>query len=610
MASTIEQIISERILVADGAMGTFLYSKGVPKGHCYDELCISNPDLIERVNREYIAAGADIITTNTFGANRHILEKYFDLGAKTIDINISAVRIAHRAADSVSRRIFVAGDIGPVTRPLDSAEEISKIDIEDIFAQQISALVEGYIDIILFETFADLSELLLAINVAKKTAPDIPIWASMSFIDGKTIIGNDPEQIAQELADANILIAGANCGRGPREILDSAKQLGKIFSNFISAMPNAGQPTFVDGKFIYPATPEYFKNFAGKAYASGINVIGGCCGTTPAHIESIADAVSGKKPRQRKIFPGIKITERKNIERKRHRAPTSLEKKIKSGFVLTMELDPPRGTEVGELVRWARHFKELGGDAVNIADLPLARLKMSALGLSAVIRVRTGIDIILHFTARDRNLIAMQSDLLSAYALGIDNILALRGDPPAVGDYPFATGVFDISTYGLVKLISSFNRGNDLLGNPLDSPTSFFAGVAFNQNAQSIQRELERLERKIESGAHFVQTQPIFSTDGLRILVDYLKGRKIQVIASILPLFSARSAEFIHNEIPGIKIPKKIRDIMANAGRGEKAIIEGIAIARDMLDSSRELANGACIMPQMGKFDMVEKILY
>ena len=275
-----------------------------------------------------------------------------------------------------------------------------------------------------------------------------------------------------------------------------------------------------------------------------------------------------------------------------------------------MELDPPRGTEVGELVRWARYFKELGGDAINIADLPLARLKMSALGLAAIMRVRTGIDIILHFTARDRNLIAMQSDLLSAYALGIDNILALRGDPPAVGDYPFATGVFDISTFGLVKLISSFNRGSDLLGNPLDLPTSFFIGVAFNQNAHSIERELERLERKVESGANFVQTQPIFSTDGLEKLANFLKNKKIPIIVSILPLTSGRNAEFLHNEIPGIKIPKKIRDIMKNAGNSKKAREEGIAIARDMLASAKELAQGACIMPQLGKFDMVEKILY
>ena len=610
MSETIEQILSRKILVADGAMGTFLYLKGVPKGHCYDELCISNPDLIEQVHREYIDAGADIITTNTFGANRNVLEKYFDLGAKTVDINISAVRIARRAADSVDRKIFIAGDIGPVTRPLDSAEEIGKLDIEDIYAQQISSLVEGGIDIILFETFADLSELLLAIGVAKKISPKIPIWASMSFVDGKTIVGNDPEQVGKELADANILVAGANCGRGPREILDAAKHLGKIFPNFVSAVPNAGQPIFVDGKFIYPATPEYFASFARKAHAFGLNIIGGCCGTTPSHIKAISDVVAGKKPRARKLFPSIKISESKKIERKRKRPPTSLEKKIGSGFVLTMELDPPRGTEVGELVRWARYFKELGGDAINIADLPLARLKMSALGLAAIMRVRTGIDIILHFTARDRNLIAMQSDLLSAYALGIDNILALRGDPPAVGDYPFATGVFDISTFGLVKLISSFNRGSDLLGNPLDSPTSFFIGVAFNQNAHSIERELERLERKIESGANFVQTQPIFSTDGLERLANFLKNKKIPIIVSILPLTSGRNAEFLHNEIPGIKIPKKIRDIMKNAGNSKKAREEGIAIAREMLESAKELAQGACIMPQLGKFDMVEKILY
>jgi len=605
----IKQFLHERILVADGAMGTFLYSFGVPKGHCYDELSLSQPDIIERAHREYIAAGADIITTNTFGANRHILEKHYDLGSKIIDLNIASVRIARKAAKESDKKVFIAGDIGPITRPFESAEEVSQTELEEFFFEQISALAEGGIDLLLFETFADLAELLQGIAMASKIAPHIPIWASMSFIDGKTLLGNDPEQVGKALADTGILIAGANCGRGPREILESAIQLGKVFPRFISAMPNAGQPTFVDGRFLYPATAEYFAQFSRNAFAKGLNIVGGCCGSNPEHISSVAKAVSGMKPRKRKLIPGIELTKEKP-KRRYSRPSTSLEKKIKSGFVLSMELDPPRGTEVGELVHAARTFKELGGDAINIADLPMARMRMSALGLAAGVRIRTGIDIILHFTARDRNLIAMQSDFLSAYALGIDNILALRGDPPAVGDYPFATGVFDISTYGLVKMISSFNEGHDLLGNPIDSPTSFFIGVAFNQNAQSFERELERLDRKIESGAHFVQTQPIFSSEKIEKLMEFLKDRETPVIASILPLVSTRHAEFLHNEIPGILIPAKVREIMSKAGRGETARTEGIEIAKEMLEITREYTCGACIMPQLGRYEMVEKILY
>ncbi|RKZ34636.1 bifunctional homocysteine S-methyltransferase/methylenetetrahydrofolate reductase [bacterium] len=608
--NSITEIVSERILICDGAMGTFLYDIGAPSGHCYDELSISKPEMISRVHREYIAAGADIITTNTFGANRYILDKYYDLGDKTRDINISAVRIARACAKHSDREIFVAGDIGPVTRPLETAEILTESQIEQIFYEQISMLTEAGVDIIIFETFADLSELLIAINTAKKCALNIPIWASMSFVDGKTLMGDDPERVGKALSETDILIVGANCGRGPKEILDAAKQLGKVFPRFVSAMPNAGQPTFVDGRFFYPATSEYFAEFAKKSYLAGINIVGGCCGSNPEHIKAMSSALNKKKPRKRKMIPGAKIPEPTVKVRKYPRTPTSFEKKIKSDFVLTMEIDPPRGTEVGNLVYRARVFKELGGDAINIADLPMARMKMSALGLAAAIRIRTGIDIILHFTARDRNLIAMQSDLLSAYALGVDNILALRGDPPAVGDYPFATGVFDISTYGLVNLISSFNDGFDLLGNPLDSPTSFFIGVAFNQNAQVFERELERLEKKLESGAHFVQTQPIFSADGLEKLIKFLEGREIPVIASILPLLSARHAEFLHNEIPGIRVPQKIRHILSKKSNKKSARMSGISIARDMLKVARELAQGACIMPQTGKIDIIEKILY
>ncbi len=610
MSSEFEEILRERVLIFDGAMGTYLYSLGVPRGHCYDELSLSRPELIKRIHREYASAGADILTTNTFGANRHILDKYYDLGVKTVDINVAAARIARRVASEFGdRRIFVAGDVGPVTRKFECEEEIACENIGTIFAEQIQALAEGGVDLIFFETFGDLTELLIAIDTARRVAPELPIIASMSFVDGKTLVGNDPEQVGIALAEKEVLVAGANCGRGPRGILEAAKQLGKVFPRFVLAKPNAGLPRFVDGQFHYPATPEYFADFARRAHESGINIVGGCCGTTPEHIRAVAEAVGGKRPRKRKVVPAVKVAEKPEVGRRYPRARTSLEKKIAAGFVLTMEIDPPRGIEVSKLVRAARMFKELGGDAVNVSDLPMARMRMSALGLASVIRLRAGIDIVLHFTARDRNLIAMQSDLLSAYALGIDNILALRGDPPAVGDYPFATGVFDISTFGLVRLISSFNEGRDLLGNPLDMPTSFFIGVGFNQNS-NFERELERLEKKIQMGAHFVQTQPMFDPVKIERLAEYLKGKNIPIIVSIMPLISARNAEFLHNEVPGISIPKEIRERFERISSREKAMEEGIAIARDMLSAARDIAQGACIMPQLGKYDMVERIIF
>ncbi len=603
------EYLQDRILVADGAMGTYLYSLGVPKGHCYDELSLSNPELVERVHREYLSAGARLITTNTFGANRHILEKYYDLGARAVDINVSAVRAARRASEGVSEKVFVAGDVGPVTRPFESAEEIPDAQLAEIFSEQIAALVEGGVDLILFETFADLGELRVAISAARSVAPEVPILASMSFVDGKTLLGNDPEEVGGVLAVEGVFAAGANCGRGPREILDAAKQLCRVFPGKVSAMPNAGQPTFVDGRFVYPATPRYFAEFARRAVSYGVNIVGGCCGTTPEHIRAVAEAVGGLKPRRRKLV-AISSPSRREVIRRRPRSMTSFEKKLRAGFVLTMEVDPPRGVDVGEQVRAARLFKSLGGDAVNISDLPMARMRMSALGLAAAIRVQTGIDIVLHFTARDRNLIGMQSDLLAAFAMGIDNILALRGDPPAVGDYPFATGVFDISTYGLVKLIAAFNEGHDLLGNPLDEPTSFFIGVAFNQNSPSFERELERLERKLECGAHFVQTQPVFSPKPLERLAQYLKGRGVPIVASILPLVSYNHAVFLHNEVPGISIPDDIQARFERVGSRREAVELGVSIAKEMLGVARELAQGACIMPPFGRYDLVEKILF
>ena len=609
-ADKLREILSERILIFDGAMGTYLYSLGVPRGHCYDELSLSRPELIEKVHREYTGAGADILTTNTFGANRHILEKYYDLGDKTADINAAAVKIAKKVAAEFGRGILVAGDIGPVTRKFECEEEISCENIGAIFAEQIQILAEAGADLIFFETFGDLTELLIAIDTAKKVAPELPIIASMSFIDGKTLVGNDPQEVGIALAEKDVPVAGANCGRGPRGILEAAKQIGKVFPDFVLAKPNAGLPRFVDGQFNYPATPEYFADFARRAHSAGINIVGGCCGTTPEHIRAVAEAVAGRRPRRRKIVPAIKVAEKPQPVRRYPRAKTSLEKKISAGFVLTMELDPPRGIDASRLVQAARMFKELGGDAVNVSDLPMARMRMSALGLASVIRLRAGIDIILHFTARDRNLIAMQSDLLSAYAMGIDNILALRGDPPAVGDYPFATGVFDISTFGLVKLISSFNEGRDLLSNPLDMPTSFFIGVGFNQNSNNFERELERLEKKIQMGAHFVQTQPMFDPAKIERLASHLRGRNIPIIVSIMPLISARNAEFLHNEVPGISIPKPIREKFERITSREKALEEGITIAREMLSAAREIAQGACIMPQLGKYSVVERIIY
>ncbi|MDI6840533.1 MAG: bifunctional homocysteine S-methyltransferase/methylenetetrahydrofolate reductase [bacterium] len=589
-------LLNERIIVADGAMGTMLYAMGVPKGHCYDELNLSKPKLVKEIHQAYIDAGADLIETNTFGANSYILGKYYDLDKKTADINYMGAKIARK----VCRDKLVAGAVGPITRPIEAAERLSLSEIHSIFKEQITALANGGVDLIILETMSSIDELIQGFLAASEVC-NLPVICQLSFVhDCKTILGIDPVEAANALEKAGAHIMGANCGTGPQVVYEAVRRMGHVTDAFISALPNAGLASFSQGKFVYPATPEYFAAYSKKYVDAGVSIIGGCCGSTPTHIAAISNVVKGMRPKPRKIVRVEVKTECRGLINQTHisEVTSPLQQKLKEKFILSLEIDPPRCIDFDKELNAAQNFKAMGGECVNVSDTPMARLRMSPISLAHIIKHRVDIDVILHCTCRDRNLIAIQSDLIGAYSLGIRNILALTGDPPSVGDYPFAAAVFEITSDKLIEIINSLNRGVDWLGNPIGKPTSFFIGVAGKLN------EPERVKEKAMKGIGFIQTQPVFDIKEIQSFVKEVAELHIPVITGILPLVSVRHAEFIQNEVPGITIPDKVMKRMRDG-----AADEGVKIAHELFDEIKLICNGVCIMPPFGKYELVEKII-
>lgn len=606
MIDNIYEYLHEHILLVDGAMGTELYSRGVPRGHCYDELNLSMPQIVERVHRDYIAVGAKIIETNTFGANRHILGTYYDLADKTYQINEKGARIAHAA--TLGKDVLIAGSVGPISRPYEETEKIEKTLLNEIFTEQISALVDGGVNLILLETFGDIDELQIAFLVAKTICKDIPVICSMSFLEnGRTAFGVDPSQAAAAITEAGAMIIGANCGTGPSGVFESVKKLAISKELHLAAMPNAGLPTFSDGRFDYPAEPKYMAYYASKFAGAGVSIIGGCCGSGPEHIKAMAEAIENIKPRKPdRVFTRARMAVSDKVYKTEH-VKTRLERILNREFVYSMEIDPPRGVDIEHILQSVKDFKEAGGTAVNISDTPMARLRMSALPLASQVKNNIDIEVVLHVTARDRNLIAIQSDLLGAHSLGIRDILALKGDPPSIGDYPFASGVYDVTTPGLVSILSSFARGRDRLGSSLDKPADYFVGVAFNQNARNLEHEISHLQDKIRSGARFIQTQPVFGEEDL-IKIKKAVPENVPILASLMILVSENHAEFLHNEVPGIEIPQEYRDRLRGLS-GKEGRERGIEIASEIMESIREYAAGVCFMPPFGRYDICSGLI-
>jgi homocysteine S-methyltransferase len=600
-----ELLDGDGIYVFDGAIGTRFYDKGIYINRSYDELNLTAPDLVREVHKEYVKAGADIIETNTFGATRHRLQAY-SLENKLREINIAGAKLAREAAGET---VFVAGAIGPLDLRIEPYGPTSFDEAKEMFAEQISALLEGGVDLLLLETFSDLSEIQQAIKAARELS-DLPIIAQMTIAtDGRTIFGADAEIITQRLDEYGADVIGLNCGVGPTHILTALEKMRGATAKRLSAQPNAGLPRDVQGRQFYMCSPEYMSKFAKRFIKAGATFIGGCCGTTPQHIKLISDAVRAISPRQAKA--AAKPTETaKVIDLK----PTDVEivppemrsnwsRKIARGeFVTSVEVLPPKGCDAAKTLDSISILKEVGVDAVNIPDGPRAQTRMSAQATAILVEQKLGIETVLHYCCRDRNLLGMMSDLLGAAALGLHNLLIITGDPPKMGPFPDATAVFDIDSIGLTNMVNRLNHGLDLGNNPIGCPTAFSIGVGVNPGAINLDEEIKRFEWKVEAGAEYAITQPVYDTKQLRDFLKRVEHCKIPIVAGIFPLVSIRNAEFMHNEVPGVVITQDILERMRRASdiSKEAARDEGISIARESLTEVQDLINGVQVSAPFG----------
>jgi len=595
--------IQTEVLVADGATGTALYSRGYSYRSCFEELNESDPEVVEALHREYIAAGADLIETNTFGASPlRLAEHGFEKRVR--EINRAGAQIARRAAGDT---VYVAGSVGPLNRVLEPIGTLSLSDAREAFRVQVTGLLEGGVDLFIVETMSSLAEIREAINAIRELS-DLPVIASMTFTeDGKTLVGDKPSEVRRALAECGANVIGANCSVGPQPILDVIERMGNGLP--LSAQPNAGLPRVVGGRYIYLATPQYFAEYARRFVNAGVAIVGGCCGTTPEHIRAIAGAVKGTHRVQVQGAELLEIEEESRAETIQKRLPRSgFRANLGKRFMISVEIDPPRGFNAEPFVRSAQMLKAHGVDLINVADSPLARSRLSALAMAHLVHRDAGAEVLLHISCRDRNALALQSELLGAQALGVLNILAVTGDPTAVGDYPFAKGVFELDSIGLAKLVSQLNAGRDLTGREMEEHTRFLLGVGVNPTATNLELEYERFRKKIDAGAQFAFTQPLFDPAMLeKFRKDIAPFCKIPVFVGIMPLRSAKHAEFIHNEIPDMFVPDAVRKAMADSGADGPRV--GVEIAQRLLIAMKPMAQGAYLMPPFNKFEMAVEVL-
>jgi homocysteine S-methyltransferase len=590
-------------------MGTSLYAKGVMVNRCFDELNLSNPTLVQSVHREYIAVGADMIETNTYGANRIKLQPH-GFGDAVRAINEKGAAIAIEAARSAPRPVLVAGAVGPLGKPMAPIGTVPEERAFEAFREQVEGLLLGGVDLILLETFSDLRELSQAVKAVRAVSSEVPLVAQMTFgDDGATPLGAKPEHVARTLTALDVDAVGANCSVGPELMLQVIERMATATNLPLSVQPNAGLPEVVEGRVLYLCSPEYMAHYAKRFLASRVAIIGGCCGTTPAHIGAIVGMVRALGPSRIEVEspkPAEARVEQKPIPREEK---SHLARSLGRKFVVSVEMDPPKGADPGALLDKAQWLKESEVDFLNVADGPRASARMSALSFALLLQQRVGVETILHYQCRDRNLIGIQSDLLGAHALGLRNILAVTGDPPKLGDYPYATAVFDVDSVGLVKILSHLNRGLDLAGNPLGPPMALHIGVGANPGATDFDAEIGKFERKVEAGAEFCLTQPVYEPRYLERFLEAIKGHRIPVLVGILPLSSYRNAEFLHNEVPGMSVPAEVRDLLKKAPTKEKAQQVGIDIARDSLRAARGLVEGAYLMPPFHRFELAVRVI-
>ena len=605
----------DQVVVFDGAMGTMLYSKGVFINQNYDELDLRAPDLIREVHRAYIDAGAEVIETNTFGASRTKLTGY-GLETQVHAINKAAAELARTEAGD---NVLVAGAVGPLGVRLEPYGPTSLDEAREIFAEQMRGLKDGGADFFILETFSDLSEIEQAIRAAREVDAQMPVAAQMTVgTDCLTPYGASAQDIAKSLDAFGADIVGLNCSVGPQIILDAIEKMAKVTRKKLSAQPNAGMPREVQGRSMYMASPEYMATYAAHLVRAGAKVVGGCCGTTPEHIAAMIEGVRPLSPRQARVPKRERRSgQSPEVPHSEPRDPLPFEQrsrfaaKIARGeFVTSVEIVPPRGVDASKMLRDTKSLKDAGVDAVNVPDGPRAQIRMGALLTSLLIEQKVGIETVTHYCCRDRNLLGMLSDLLGASAIGLRNMLIITGDPPKMGPYPNATAVFDIDSIGLTNLVNNLNHGLDPGGNSIGNPTCFTIGVGVNPVAIDIDHELRRFAWKVEAGAEYAITQPVFDVEQLESFLAKIEGRRIPIIAGIWPLVSLRNAEFLANEVPGVTVPLHIIDRMrrANEKSKEHGVREGIAIAREMLERVRPSVQGVQVSAPFGKVELALQV--
>ena len=604
-----ERLQNNEVVVFDGGVGTYLYEKGIFINTCFDELNLTNPDIVSQVHRDYVAAGADVIETNTFGANRFKLSGH-GLEKKVHEINLKGAQLAKGAAGA---EVLVAGSVGPLGVQIEPLGKLSYDEACEAFKEQIRGLLEGGVDLIVLETFLLVAELTQAIRAVRELNAEIPVMAQVTINDdGNLLSGATLESFVKGVENKGVDTLGLNCSVGPRAMLDALETLKTLTAMPISVQPNAGLPQNIGGRNIYMTSPEYMAEYAKRFIQTGATIVGGCCGTNPEHIRAIRRAVRALQPVKRmdRTAASLAVTAPEAVKVAEKTEKSRLSTKLVRGeFVTLAELVSPRGVSPLREVAKARRLHHFGIDAINIPDGPRASARMSALAMAAIIQRDIGIETVLHFACRDRNVIGMQSDLLGAWALGLRNVLAITGDPPKLGNYPNATAVFDVDAIGLTNVINRLNHGLDLAGHPIGDPTGFSIGVGVNPGAINLEEELKRLEWKIEAGAEYMITQPVFD---LRILERFMKritDVRIPLICGIWPLVSYRNAEFMNNEVPGASVPPEILERMRRTTTKEEGFAEGVNIARETYAHVRGSVAGVQLSAPMGRIEGIFMIL-
>ena len=614
MDSPLLDHLRSSLMVADGAIGTMLYARGVPMDVCFDEINESQPELIRKIHGEYVDAGARLIETNTFGANALSLSKY-NLEGQAESLNARGVEIARQAAGS---RAYVAGAVGPA-RGLPH-REYTDADYARVYREQITALATGGADAVILETFLRLDELKGALEICRAVC-DLPAICQLAVDQyGQTDDGFGVVDAFDQLRAAGADVVGVNCRSGPKGLLDALAPVPLAEGLILSAFPNAGSPVYVDGRFIYEATPEYFATSALRLRDQGVRLIGGCCGTMPEHVRAMAQALEGREIVTRKKVVAVEVrapvsragTVRTARPARPERIPPAAEPSIvelvQKRVTVIVELDPPRDLDHGPIVRGARALKKAGADALTMADNSLAVTRISNMAVGQIVKEEAGIRPLLHITCRDRNLASLQSQVLGLHALGIDHVLAVTGDPVKFGDQPGASNVYDVSSFELIRLIKRMNEGVGFSGRPLNGRTGFTVAAAFDPNGPNLDRRIRRLERKVEAGADLIMTQPLFDRRQARALYDATRDSGVPILPGVMPLVSDGNTEFLHNEVPGFVVPDEVRARMARAGRGRKARREGISIAGEIIESVLTYFNGLYLITPFNRYPMTVEL--